>query len=100
MSIFVPLGCVSAALAAGLALAMPAAGNAPAIAAPAESGPVAKSTVAMPSVSIPVAACRQAAWPYVPAACAAGARPVRLIALGEPASASAPASPARLPGRR
>ncbi|GJE44995.1 hypothetical protein [Methylobacterium soli] len=95
MSIFVPLSCVSAALAAGLVLTMAGTGNAPALAAPAVTAPVATAPVAAPVAG---AACRQAAWPFIPAACAAaaGARPVRLIALGE----AAPASPARGPGLR
>ncbi|KAB1075807.1 hypothetical protein F6X51_03170 [Methylobacterium planeticum] len=99
------MSCVSAVLATGLAagltLAMPAAGKAPAIAATGVAATAAAASAtaqpaAAPALPAEAGACRQAAWPYVPAACtaASGARPVRIIALGDPAQ------PVRVPGQR
>ncbi|WP_336488000.1 hypothetical protein [Methylobacterium nigriterrae] len=87
------LASASAAIAAGLVLAMPGPGSAPAAAA---------APVLLPaSPAGPAgldAACRQAAWPYAAAACAGtGPRAVRFIGMAETAPATA-ASPVPAPG--
>ncbi|MER2263694.1 hypothetical protein [Methylobacterium oxalidis] len=69
MSIFVHLAGVSAALAAGLALAMPGAGAT--ARAPQDAAPNAAQAAA-PAIAAgtgPAPLCREAAWPYAVAAC-------------------------------